>query len=136
MLGDHTLIGIQSDHFNMTKFGHKDDPGFRAVAGELRRWSKKLAQARVSDEGTAIPMPTAQSLRAPSRQVSGSEASNRKGHSVEDPHATAFTTGAPRSETEATPLLSPQRSNDIPNGSITELSPGKFRVITKGVSTK
>ena len=24
----------------MTKFEHKDDPGFIAIAGELRRWAK------------------------------------------------------------------------------------------------
>lgn len=26
----------------MTKFEHLDDPGFTAVAGELRRWIKEL----------------------------------------------------------------------------------------------
>lgn len=26
----------------MTKFGHLDDPGFTAIAGELRRWIKEL----------------------------------------------------------------------------------------------
>ncbi len=29
---------------DMTKFEDLDDPGFIAVAGELRRWSKALAQ--------------------------------------------------------------------------------------------
>lgn len=27
---------------NMTKFENVDDPGFTAVAGELRRWAKAL----------------------------------------------------------------------------------------------
>ena len=33
---------------DMTKFEFEDDPGFLAVAGELRRWSKQLTQAEVS----------------------------------------------------------------------------------------
>lgn len=31
---------------DMTKFGDMNDPGFIAVAGELRRWSKELAQSK------------------------------------------------------------------------------------------
>lgn len=31
---------------DMTKFEDVNDPGFIAVAGELRRWSKELAQSR------------------------------------------------------------------------------------------
>jgi len=27
----------------MTKFEHEEDPGFNAVAGELRRWTKALS---------------------------------------------------------------------------------------------
>ena len=37
---------------DMTKFVDEDDPGFKAVAGELRRWSKELGQSKVSDNGT------------------------------------------------------------------------------------
>jgi hypothetical protein len=33
---------------DMTKFEYEDDPGFLAVAGELRRWSKQLTQPEVS----------------------------------------------------------------------------------------
>ena len=32
----------------MTKFDYEDDPGFVAVAGELRRWSTKLTQLKIS----------------------------------------------------------------------------------------
>ena len=28
---------------DMTKFEHADDPGFTAIAGELRRWIKELS---------------------------------------------------------------------------------------------
>jgi hypothetical protein len=31
---------------NMTKFENVDDPGFKAVAGELRRWVKESIQPR------------------------------------------------------------------------------------------
>ena len=33
----------------MTKFGSEDDPGFIAVAGELRRWMKELRQSSMVD---------------------------------------------------------------------------------------
>ena len=33
---------------DMTKFEGEDDPGFVAVAGELRRWSKELALLKIS----------------------------------------------------------------------------------------
>ena len=42
-------IGIRSNHMDMTKFEHGDDPGFTAVAGELRRWVKELSAS--SDTG-------------------------------------------------------------------------------------
>jgi hypothetical protein len=32
---------------DMTKFAGVDDPGFIAVAGELRRWTKELARLRI-----------------------------------------------------------------------------------------
>lgn len=40
---------------DMTKFEGGDDPGFTAVAGELRRWTKALARpviARVVEEAS------------------------------------------------------------------------------------
>ena len=33
----------------MTKFGSEDDPGFIAVAGELRRWMKELGRSSMVD---------------------------------------------------------------------------------------
>lgn len=38
-------IGIHKNHMNMAKFGDANDPGFTAVAGELRRWSKDVAES-------------------------------------------------------------------------------------------
>lgn len=35
-------IGIHANHMNMTKFDTIDNPGFIAVAGELRRWARAL----------------------------------------------------------------------------------------------
>ncbi|CAH0037519.1 unnamed protein product [Clonostachys solani] len=32
-------IGIHRDHTQMTKFSDQEDPGFKAVCGELRRWA-------------------------------------------------------------------------------------------------
>lgn len=34
---------------DMTKFEDENDPGFKAVAGELRRWVKELGQSKISD---------------------------------------------------------------------------------------
>ncbi|KAF4627699.1 hypothetical protein G7Y89_g10454 [Cudoniella acicularis] len=42
ILPGYTPIGIRSNHMDMTKFEHADDPGFTLVAGELRRWIKEL----------------------------------------------------------------------------------------------
>ena len=36
---------------DMTKFEDGNDPGFKAVAGELRRWVRELDQSRISDSG-------------------------------------------------------------------------------------
>lgn len=39
---------------DMTKFEDGDDPGFKAVAGELRRWVKRLGQPKIFNNGEAI----------------------------------------------------------------------------------
>jgi hypothetical protein len=36
---------------DITKFEDGDDPGFKAVAGELRRWLRELGRSKVSDNG-------------------------------------------------------------------------------------
>jgi len=42
ILPGYIPIGIRNNHMDMTKFDDANDPGFIAVAGELRRWSKEL----------------------------------------------------------------------------------------------
>ncbi|KAF2665820.1 hypothetical protein BT63DRAFT_428769 [Microthyrium microscopicum] len=42
VLPGYTPIGIRRNHMDMIRFGSMDDPGFTAVAGELRRWVKRL----------------------------------------------------------------------------------------------
>lgn len=42
ILPGYAHIGIHGNHMAMTKFASEDDPGFVAVAGELRRWIKEL----------------------------------------------------------------------------------------------
>ena len=43
ILPGYIPIGIRSNHMDMTKFEDGDDPGFVAVAGELRRWCRELS---------------------------------------------------------------------------------------------
>jgi hypothetical protein len=51
-------IGIRNNHMDMTKFEHANDPGFVAVAGELRRWVKDLAAAQSAQKpGPSNPEP-------------------------------------------------------------------------------
>ena len=38
-------MGIRSNHMDMTKFENVDDPGFKAIAGELRRWIRALVRS-------------------------------------------------------------------------------------------
>jgi hypothetical protein len=43
ILPGYVPIGIRHNHMDMTKFEHEGDPGFVAVAGELRRWTREIA---------------------------------------------------------------------------------------------
>jgi len=45
ILPGYIPIGIRSNHMDMTKFKDAEDPGFVAVAGELRRWVKDIARS-------------------------------------------------------------------------------------------
>jgi hypothetical protein len=45
ILPGYTPIGIRSNHMDMTKFADLDDAGFKAIAGELRRWVKEVVAA-------------------------------------------------------------------------------------------
>jgi len=42
ILPGYIPIGIRQNHMGMTKFGALDDPGFVAVAAEIRRWARAL----------------------------------------------------------------------------------------------
>ena len=46
ILPGYILIGIRSNHMDMSKFEDVDDPGFAAVVGELRRWTRELARSQ------------------------------------------------------------------------------------------
>ncbi|KAH6957547.1 ankyrin repeat-containing domain protein [Ilyonectria sp. MPI-CAGE-AT-0026] len=54
VLPGYIPIGIRGNHIDMTKFASVDDPGFGAVYGELRRWTKQLAQA-ATPVGNPLP---------------------------------------------------------------------------------
>ncbi|OCL01598.1 hypothetical protein AOQ84DRAFT_401722 [Glonium stellatum] len=43
ILPGYIPIGIRANHMDMTKFESEDDPGFKAVAGEIRRWNGNLS---------------------------------------------------------------------------------------------
>lgn len=40
ILPGYVPIGIHSNHMNMARFTNVEDPGFVAVCGELRRWTR------------------------------------------------------------------------------------------------
>ena len=42
IIPDRTYIGIRANHMEMTKFRREDDPGFIAVAEEIRRWMGEI----------------------------------------------------------------------------------------------
>ncbi|KAF1963524.1 hypothetical protein CC80DRAFT_8070 [Byssothecium circinans] len=44
-LPEGRVIGIESDHFNMTKFSKKEDDGYIRVAAELSRWVEEATSA-------------------------------------------------------------------------------------------
>lgn len=58
ILPGYIPIGIRSNHMDMTKFGHIDDPGFVQITGELRRWIKEISIT--SEPGAEILGPTRQ----------------------------------------------------------------------------
>ncbi|KAE8156908.1 hypothetical protein BDV40DRAFT_293146 [Aspergillus tamarii] len=51
VLPGYVPIGIHSNHMDMTKFSSVDDPGFMAICGELRRWSKDTGGATKNSHG-------------------------------------------------------------------------------------
>ncbi len=42
ILPGYPAIGIHSNHTDMAKFSSADDPGFKAVCGELNRWMEDI----------------------------------------------------------------------------------------------
>jgi hypothetical protein len=44
ILPGYASIGIHGNHAGMTKFSGPDEPGFRAISGELKRWMKRIQQ--------------------------------------------------------------------------------------------
>jgi hypothetical protein len=53
---------------DMTKFEHEEDPGFIAVAGELRRWVKALTATTHTDIPPAVEPTQPDSEREQGRQ--------------------------------------------------------------------
>jgi hypothetical protein len=51
VLPGYIAIGIRKNHMDMTKFEDADDPGFKAVVGELHRWVKESTRL----ENTSSP---------------------------------------------------------------------------------
>ncbi|KAM0352928.1 hypothetical protein ACHAPU_001812 [Fusarium lateritium] len=46
ILPGYTSIGIHRNHAEMTKFSHPDEPGFKAICGELKRWMKRVQRIK------------------------------------------------------------------------------------------
>ncbi|KAF2234938.1 hypothetical protein EV356DRAFT_532485 [Viridothelium virens] len=63
ILPGYIPIGIHANHMDMTKFNDADDPGFKAVVGELHRWVKALHPA-----GTALTNSSADTAESASRE--------------------------------------------------------------------
>ncbi|SPJ74909.1 uncharacterized protein FTOL_04640 [Fusarium torulosum] len=53
ILPGYTSIGIHKNHAEMTKFAHSDEPGFKAICDELKRWMNKIQQAKSKPQKSA-----------------------------------------------------------------------------------
>lgn len=62
ILPGYIPIGIHSNHIDMTKFEDMEDPGFVAIAGELRRWTRDIART-----GSRQPQPRGESSQRGAR---------------------------------------------------------------------
>lgn len=62
VLPGYIPIGIRGNHMDMTKFATVDDPGFLAVCGELRRWTKQLGKA-ATPVGNPLPPGSSNALK-------------------------------------------------------------------------
>ncbi|KAF2249300.1 hypothetical protein BU26DRAFT_316007 [Trematosphaeria pertusa] len=46
-IAGYSSYGIHANHMNMTKFSGTEDPGYRAVSRELRRWVRAASEQQV-----------------------------------------------------------------------------------------
>jgi hypothetical protein len=53
ILPGYVSIGIHKNHAEMTKFSHSDEPGFKAICGELKRWINKIQEAKSKPQKSA-----------------------------------------------------------------------------------
>jgi len=53
ILPQYNAIGIRDNHMDMTKFSGLDDEGYKAVAAELRRWTKAISRKQTGTHGNA-----------------------------------------------------------------------------------
>ncbi|CAH0019112.1 unnamed protein product [Clonostachys rhizophaga] len=62
-------IGIHRDHTQMTKFSDREDPGFKATCGELRRWAMSTKPPYMNEQRGEFKIPV--------RQKEGMKTSNQ-----------------------------------------------------------
>ena len=65
ILPGYIPIGIRSNHMDITKFEDISDPGFTAVAGEIRRWVRELV---APSDARAVTIATPQQEQAGQQQ--------------------------------------------------------------------
>ncbi|KAG9245258.1 hypothetical protein BJ878DRAFT_541478 [Calycina marina] len=82
ILPGYIPIGIRSNHMDMTKFNSVDDPGFIAVAGEIRRWTKELGRSSVTLSGLLNSV--SQSIPSPSDSLAREAMSSETSKPTED----------------------------------------------------
>ena len=66
--------GIHANHVSMTKFKHKNDQGYQAVAGQLRIWAREIEQRRTEQ------FPAADSSRDPNSWSAAGVSTPSLGH--------------------------------------------------------
>ena len=74
ILPGYIPIGIRQNHMGITKFGALDDPGFVAVAAEIRRWARALgasadASSRTRESAWNPSSPNVRASAAPDSRV-------------------------------------------------------------------
>jgi hypothetical protein len=54
ILPGYAAIAIHRNHAEMTKFSSSEEPGFKAISGELKRWMKKIQQTPSKPQKQAV----------------------------------------------------------------------------------